>query len=430
MERDCSCHAPPPRGSTRRDALRFGMAAAGLVALGPLRDWMPPALGAPLSLKRLVVINLFGGNDTMNMVIPHTLQTYFDRRGALALGTQDRLALDSGPAATDAISLHGAMPHLRDLWVDGSVAAVQRVGYPDENLSHFTSQDIFSLGVRDDAAAFGGGERSGWIARFADRYAPTPLGAVSVGVGRPLDFVGGSSNPLLVRDLASFQINQFALPESHLHRLEAAKKILSRFGGAGTEQQVRTALSQSFELTQQVQDAVAAYSGTAVYPNTTVARELKDIATLIQGGFETRIFFTGYGGFDTHSVQGTGTGVQANLLSALDGALHAFVTDLKDMGVWQDTVIVVLTEFGRRNYVNGSSGTDHGHAFCELVLGGPVRGGAKGPDLVDADLLAEYPSYAVDFRSVYTELLQDHLGVDPSPVFPEALEKNVTLDLV
>jgi uncharacterized protein (DUF1501 family) len=215
-----------------------------------------------------------------------------------------------------------------------------------------------------------------------------------------------------------------------MHRLETAKAILARYDGTGNSAEARTALSQAHDLTGEVQDAVAAYTSTVVYPATPIGAQLRDLATLIQGGFETRVFFTGYGGFDTHSVQGADAGVQATLLSWLDGALGAFVADLKAMNVWQDTVIVVLTEFGRRNYVNGSDGTDHGHGFCEVVLGGPVVGGSYGPALVEADLLGEFPEYEVDFRSIYTEILQDHMGVDPAPVFPEALEKTVTLGLV
>lgn len=97
------------------------------------------------------------------------------------------------------------------------------------------------------------------------------------------------------------------------------------------------------------------------------------------------------------------------------------------MGMWERTVIVVISEFGRRNYQNGSDGTDHGHGNVFLVTGGAVRGGIYGPDLVEADLLGEFPSYAVDFRDLYREILAVHLGVDPAPVFPEPQPTNTTL---
>jgi uncharacterized protein (DUF1501 family) len=103
---------------------------------------------------------------------------------------------------------------------------------------------------------------------------------------------------------------------------------------------------------------------------------------------------------------------------------------MKRLGVWDDMVIAVVTEFGRRNFRNGSSGTDHGHAFCEVLIGGAVNGGTYGPDLVEADIEKNYPSYEVDFRSIYKEVIDKHLGNDPDPVFPEALEKNVVLGVV
>ena len=151
---------------------------------------------------------------------------------------------------------------------------------------------------------------------------------------------------------------------------------------------------------------------------------------LVQGGFETRIFYTGIGGFDTHSAQGAGAGALGTLLSYVDDAVGSLVQDFKDMGVWNDAAIVLITEFGRRSYENGSQGTDHGHAFCEMVIGGQVKGGIYGPDLVNADINAEYPSYAVDFRSIYKEVLANHLGADPAPVFPEPLVKNTSLGLI
>ena len=167
-----------------------------------------------------------------------------------------------------------------------------------------------------------------------------------------------------------------------------------------------------------------------VYNNESFSNRMKDIATLIQGGFESSIFFTGLSGFDTHSGQGTTAGQQPGLFTAMDNALNSFASDMKAMGVWNDMVIAVITEFGRRNYVNGSSGTDHGHGFAMLLLGGAIRGGVYGPVLTDADINMEYLSYGVDFRSIYKEILTHHMNVDPAPVFPEALPIDTTLGIV
>ncbi len=412
-----------PKGVTRRDVLKVAAAAAGLVALGPIKGIVPTAYGAPLTQKRLVVINLFGGHDTMNMVIPHTLTPYYERRAAMAIQASDALSLAAGPG-TSAYVLHPRMTATQALWNDGDVAIVQRVGYPSANLSHFISQDIFSRCVRDRFPA--GIPSSGWIARYADRNAPTPLGAVSLGVGRPLDFVGGSTNPFLVSSLGGFRLNGGS-GTTHLHRAGTAADILSGYAATGTTKEARDALDQAYQLADQVQDAVADYSSSVNYTyvdpdtgkNTTpaIARRLQDVARLVQAGFETRIFFTGYGGFDTHGGQ---LSRHATLLTQLDRSIGAFAADMKAMGVWEDMVLCVITEFGRRNFVNGSDGTDHGHAYCELLIGGGVQGGAYGPDLTEADLNRNYPLHAVDFRDVYAEVLDGHMGAgDLDYVLPE-----------
>jgi uncharacterized protein (DUF1501 family) len=424
-----------PGSLTRRDILRFSLAGAGLVALGPLAKYLPTASGAPQSLKRLVVLNCYGGHDTLNMFVPVTLSPYFTRRTGLALQANQCLSLASANSyGTSSYMLHPSMPKTAAMWANGEVAAVNRVGYPTADLSHFVSQDIYSLGVR---GSFGplGVPQSGWVARFCDHYAPSPLGAVAVNVGRPLDIVGGTTSPLPVSSLSAFKIqgagaSGTSYTPAYYHRLSYAKKGITNFGGTGRLGSQKTALQQAHDLTAQVQTALTSYTSATTYANERLSLQMKDIATLIQGGFESRIFYTGFGGFDTHSAQGTTTGAQANLLAQLDNALSAFATDMKAMGVWNDMVIVVLTEFGRRNYVNGSTGTDHGHGYTMLLLGGAVRGGVYGPALTDADLNGEYLSYGVDFRSIYKEILTQHMGVDAAPVFPETLPIDTTLGIV
>ncbi len=425
MHDNCGCK---DHGASRRDLLRYSAAAAGIAALGPLRGFLPTATGSPQSLKRLVVINQFGGNDTLNMFIPVQLSSYYSRRPTIAVPAASALAL-GGVAATANYRLHPSMPKIAALWNEGAVAAVNRVGYPQANLSHFTSQDIFSLGVRNSFAPLGI-PQSGWIARYTDLNAPTPMGAVALGVGRPLDFEGGATAPFLANDLPNFKLTLNANSQAQVYRLEMAKSILSNWSGTGNQAEAKKSQKLAYDLADQIQASITSYQSQVTYGTDYISRRLKEVATLIQGGFETRLFYTGYGGFDTHSAQGAGTGFQATLFSQLDNAVGSLAQDLKDMGVWNDTVIAVITEFGRRSYENGSAGTDHGHAYCELLIGGPVRGGVHGPELVNADINAEYPSYAVDFRSIYMEALANHLGADPAPVFPEPLEKTVNLGIL
>lgn len=259
------------------------------------------------------------------------------------------------------------------------------------------------------------------------------MGAVSIGMGRPSHFVGGTSNPLQVGSLASFN---FAVDSSftnnHAYRLQQAKTMLANSVVTGTPAGVRDAIEQAHDLSGQVQTALTNYetyrSGAGiVYQNQTISRNLKDVAALIHGGFETRVFYTGFGGFDTHGDQGAATGNQATLFQRLDDAILSFSTDMKNLGQWNNVVVGIFTEFGRRNYENGSGGTDHAESFSAILLGGGVNGGLFGPALTDTHLAGETVPYGVDFRDLWREVVNDHLGAAAGPVFPEAQPINTVL---
>lgn len=429
----CRPHASKhlPRGTTRRDVLRFTLGGLGLTALGPiaLRN-LPVASGAPQNLPRLVVINLVGGCDAHNTVVPLSVPEYYARRPTLNIPVGQQLSLNAGPNPTAAYGLHPALDQIQALWNEGSAAIVTKVGYPQENLSHFTSMDIYSYGVRGSFPALGI-PASGWIARYADAFAPTPMGAVAVGVGRPLDLVGGASNPLAITSLSAFQYQADPLNAAdQAHRLAVIQSVLAGYAGAGLTGEARTALDLGHQLASQIQSAVTGYSTSVTWPNTPIGNFLKDASTLIQGGFETRIFYTGFGGFDLHGQMGAVTGTHATLLQRLDDAVGAFAQDMKNRGQWNNTRIVVITEFGRRNYENASLGLDHGHGTHVLELGGGLTGGMHGPTVTAADVQAEYLPYGVDFRDVYRDALLNHLGAaSTAAVFPEAQPLSTTLGI-
>jgi uncharacterized protein (DUF1501 family) len=249
------------------------------------------------------------------------------------------------------------------------------------------------------------------------------MGAVAIGVGRPLDFVGGTSNPFLASSLAAFnfQGDPGATAQDAQHRLEVVQNVLAGYAGAGVSAEAKTALELGQQLAGQVQLAVANYTTAVTWPATNIGNFLRDVSTLVEGGFETRLFYTGFGSFDHHAGQGAGTGIHATLLGRLDDAVGAFAQDMKNRGQWENTRIVIFSEFGRRNYENASLGTDHGGGSEWLELGGGLNGGSHGPDIVSGDLTGEFPAYAVDFRDVYRDVLENHLGVPSADaVFPEA----------
>ncbi|MDF1700111.1 MAG: DUF1501 domain-containing protein [Planctomycetota bacterium] len=426
-----------PKNVTRRDILRYTLAGAGIAALGPLgRGLLSEASGAPLvSHRRLVSMFGFGGYDGLNLLVPITNSAYYTRRPTIQI--QPGNALDIGE--TD-YALHPMMTRLAGLFNAGEAVAFRMVGYPSQNLSHFISQDIHSWGVRGDFNPLGIDE-SGWMARYADLHAPTSMGAAAIGVGRPLEFEGGNSNPFMAGSLSGFNFSTSSIGSTdHAHRLDALANVLQDFSGTGLTTEAKNALDQGVQLTDSIQAAVASYedemSGSPHsedYGNGTPARYLRDAAILIRGGFETRAFMTGFGGWDTHGNQGNETGNQANLIQRLDHAIGTFADDCKDMGVWNDMLILVSSEFGRRNFENGSNGTDHGHGNTFFAIGGNLAQGTKlyGPDITESDIADQnWLHYELDYRDIFREAVTNHLGGNGALVFPESQDINTSLGYV
>lgn len=421
-----------PSNPTRRDVLRLTLAGAGLTAIGGglSRGLLRHAEGAPLTgVKRVVVIFAYGGWDGLNVVVPVTNQAYYDRRPTIQITPANALALNG----TADHAFHPSMDRLQALWnTDGTVAAFNKVGYPTANLSHFESQDIFSEGVRNGFGSLPI-DPSGWIARVSNDMGLSATGAVTVGVGRPLEIEGAATSPLMVSSLSGFRFqSDGSYTNNHLYRLETLKTMLQNYSGTPLDVEAALALEQGIDLADQIQTAVTNYSSpyADAYPNNYPGRYLKDIARLIQGGFDSQIFFTGYGGHDTHGDQGAGTGTQATLLERLDSALGAFVDDCKDMGVWDDTAIVLMSEFGRRNFENSSFGTDHGGANQFFALGGSMNGGVYGPPITEGDIAnSNWMDYGLDFRDILRDVVSNHLGGNGNSVFPEPQQFNATLGL-
>ena len=411
---------------SRRDALRYALGAFGLAALGPIDRAMAasrPLLPAVATQKFLVVVELDGGNDALNMVVPQGLTNYTLRRPTIALGSAATEALDSGPHATSQFRLNARMPQLAQMYRDGEVALVNRVGYPSGNQSHDTSKAIWASGQRDGLMT-----ANGWIARYAQLAAPTPLGAVSLRRGRHRALTGGSTNPLTLDSLGAFRFDtDTSFTNNHMLRLELVREMLQARAASAT----RDALLTGHELAGRVATAVSGYSSSVTYGTSGINLAMRDIAMMLQAGFETRVFCTGFGGFDTHAAQGSTTGSHGNLLASLDQALKAFADDCRAMGIWQNCVVAVMSEFGRRNFENGSAGTDHGGASCMLLTGGAVLGGLHGVAPTDEDLAQSVLPYAVDFRAVYADILRDHLGLaDTGGVFAEAFTSPVAVSVV
>jgi uncharacterized protein (DUF1501 family) len=433
------------KSPARRNFMRYSAAGAGVVALGALGEHSPLTEGSVRAAalpnhKRLVIVNLIGGNDGLNTIYPVTGGAYTDyltRRPTIGYQQGTGLALTGGPNVPD-YEINPAFVNLQTMWDAGEVAFINKVGYPNQNLSHFVSEDIWSYGARNGLQSLAG-MAPGWVARYGNLYAPTNMGVASIGVGRRLDFTGADANPFLVSSVASFNYRvDFNYTANHALRIETIQNILALQPPGDVVGDVAAAGQAAFSAASQIQSAITDYNAYATTNNiqyplrpnsstlTLMGGRLRDIALMMFGGFETRVFYTGYGGFDTHANQLAG---QFNLLKQLDDALAVFKTDMITQGIWNDVAIVVISEFGRRNFENGSLGTDHGHGSCVIVAGGAVQGGMYGDDITQADINLNHLPYTTDFRDVYRGIMTGHLQHDPTPLFPEAQPTSTTLTL-
>ncbi|MCP5069478.1 MAG: DUF1501 domain-containing protein, partial [bacterium] len=352
---------PSRKGVSRRDVIRYGVGSAlGYMALGPMgRGVMQQATGAPIaSHKRCVVMYCYGGYDGLNMVVPHSSTQYNARRPTIAVPQASTIGFGK-----TGYGINDNLPLMAAAYNAGDGAIFQKVGYPSRNLSHFTSQDIYSKGVRGNFDTLPISE-SGWVARFVDNYTTDSLGAVSVGVGRPMDFEGGNISPLMVNSLSSFRFSSDSdFPANQPNRVAALQSVLNSYNGSSLDADAEAALQQGLDLTAAAQTAVADYvpkTGTQ-YGTGTPARYMEDIARMIQAGFDTKLFFTGFGGWDNHSDEISG---MSNRQQRLDHAIGMFKEHCEQMNVWDDMLVIVVSEFGRRIFENGSNGTDHGHGNC------------------------------------------------------------------
>ncbi len=360
--------------------------------------------------KILVVVEMSGGNDGLNTVIPYADAAYAKARPTIGLPAGDVVKLSA------TAGLHPSMKALQPLFEQGHLSVLTGVGYPNPNRSHFQSMDIWQTG--NPAVTFS--DRTGWLARYFDsdgHFLGNPLSGITLGSSLPLTLFSGDVPASVI---GNGQDYGFGNAGGDRHRQQGALHALYGEGTvAGSHAEfVRNVGSQAYASSQELKRAFQDYdshsSHAAKYPQGNgFASGLQTIAKLITGGVGTRVYYLSLGGFDTHANQPR---QHANLLGNLADGLAAFYADLAQQGRASDVTVLTFSEFGRRVKENGSAGTDHGAASVMLALGGGVKGGVVGDypslsDLDDGDL-----RFHTDFRSVYATLLDKWLGAKSAAV--------------
>lgn len=394
---------------SRRDFLvRSGLTAIGgaaLVGSTPIRALarspLVEALRRVETDRVLVLVQLSGGNDGLNTVIPLGNDLYYRARPSLAISQADAVPLNGTHG------FHPSMAPLRPLWDQNQLGIIQSVGYDDQTLSHFQGTDFWMSGLPQDPTA-----RTGWAGRVLSEQYPDldtapPLSppAVQLGTSAPLLFEGDAAG----YGMAMLDIDVFLrlaeggdpFPTDTLPPTAAGDRLGF----------VRRTANDAFRYRGSIEKALENSRNDVAYPAAKLGKELAAIARLIKGRLGSRIYLVSLGGFDTHASQST---VHSELLAELAGSLAAFYEDLGLTNDHERTLTMTFSEFGRRVEQNGSAGTDHGTS-APLFLAGPgAKGGIHGPDPNLADLDdAGNMRHHVDFRQVYSWIIESWFGLDP-----------------
>ncbi|MCH7961225.1 MAG: DUF1501 domain-containing protein [Planctomycetes bacterium] len=372
----------------------------------------------------LVVVQLSGGNDGLNTVVPYGSDDYYANRPGIAI-PRDRVLRLSG---SNAVGLHPNLTGMKDLFDDGQCAIVQGVGYPNPNRSHFKSMDIWHTA---DTSAIG----DGWLGRYFDAECvgygkgesgtaePTVQGQPGIAVGRtaPLAMQGRQVKPISFETADLFRWTGHDIHPS----LRKPYEQLCARGEPDTLEPTPDANSNASFLVRTALDAqvssdlirkAVATQPLVRYPGSRLGRDLAMVAAMIRAGLRTRVYYVSIGGFDTHAGQGAAQGSHANLMNQFAQAVRAFYLDLKAQENDSRVLTMTFSEFGRRVRQNASGGTDHGTAAPMFLFGPMVEPGLHGrhPSLTDLD--NGDLKFKNDFRCVYAAILENWMQADSRAV--------------
>jgi uncharacterized protein (DUF1501 family) len=397
----------------RRDFLKNSALASGAFLipafLKPLEAMAMPAI---TGYKNLVIIQLSGGNDGLNTVIPFGNDIYYQKRKTIAINSNDVIKLN------DMQGFNPSLSALKEIYDQGWMSVINSVGYPNPDRSHFRSMDIWQ--TASDANQF---LSTGWIGRYLDancQDCKNPYTAIEVDDTLSLALKGKNMKGIAVQDPNKlFQTTREPFFKDLMHEPDNDHLHEDNLG------YLYKTMIETYSSADYIQKTTKTYNVTATYPTTGLGYQLKNVSKFINSGLQTRVYYVSLSGFDTHVGQQNQQGRQLKIYA---DAVAAFVKDLKQTGKLDDTLVMTFSEFGRRVEQNASNGTDHGTANNVFLFGGKLNKAGiynQAPDLTtleNGDL-----KYQVDFREVYATLLNKWLEVDNTTI----LNKNFSgLDFI
>ncbi|MEY8868050.1 DUF1501 domain-containing protein [Meridianimaribacter flavus] len=383
----------------RRKFIKNSTLASSLFFVPSFVKAFETVASSKLGFKRLVIIQLSGGNDGLNTVVPFRDDLYHNARPTIALGKDDVLKLN------DDIGLHSSLGPLKRLYDQGYLSIINNVGYPNPNRSHFRATDIWQTASGSEEY-----KQSGWIGRFLDNYGEHPYNAIEIDDSLSLALKGEEFNGIATKN-----------PEALFKTANDPyfRGVLNHYNDEHLSEHNLGYLYKSMIAAESsakyIYETTKTISSTQEYPNNQFGAQLKTMAKFINSGIDTKVFYSSLGGFDTHANQKS---THNRLLEIYAESIEAFVKDLKQQNTFKDTLILTFSEFGRRVKQNAGHGTDHGSANNVFIVGENLKRQGLYNDMASLSNLDANGDikFEIDFRSIYATVLNKWLMVDDTKI--------------
>ena len=390
----------------RRDFLKQSSLASSLFFVPNFVKAFEKVAKESLGYKKLVIVQLSGGNDGLNTIIPYTNDIYYKKRPDLAVPKNELIKV------TDELGFHQSLAPLKNLYDQGYLSIINNVGYPNPNRSHFRSTDIWQ--TASDANQY---LDTGWLGRYIEQFGKMPYTGIELDDSLSLIMKGKSMNGIATKNPRTLFANT---------QTPYFKKVLNHQSDAHLSEHnlgyLYKTMIEAKSSAKYIYETSKTYKSSLEYPKNPFGKQLKTTSEFINSNLDSSVYYVSMGGFDTHANQ---ENRQKKLLKTYSESMEVFINDLKQNDTFKDTLVITFSEFGRRLQQNAAGGTDHGAANNVFIIGENLK--TKGfyndaPNLLNLDSNGDL-IHSVDFRSIYATVLDTWLQVDDEAILNKSYNK-------
>ena len=390
----------------RRDFLKQSSLASSLFFVPNFVKAFEKVAKESLGYKKLVIIQLSGGNDGLNTIIPYTNDIYYKKRPGLSVPKNELIKV------TDELGFHQSLAPLKNLYDQGYLSIINNVGYPNPNRSHFRSTDIWQ--TASDASQY---LDTGWLGRYIEQFGKMPYTGIELDDSLSLIMKGESMNGIATKNPRTLFANT---------QTPYFKKVLNHQSDAHLSEHnlgyLYKTMIEAKSSAKYIYETSKTYKSSLEYPKNPFGKQLKTTSEFINSNLDSSVYYVSMGGFDTHANQ---ENRQKKLLKTYSESMEVFINDLKQNDTFKDTLVITFSEFGRRLQQNAAGGTDHGAANNVFIIGENLK--TKGfyndaPNLLNLDSNGDL-IHSVDFRSIYATVLDTWLQVDDEAILNKSYNK-------